>query len=277
MPPAKWDERADWRVAIHKVRSANALFWLQWDWRPDLAAGLLSIASPRARRAAYILDPWKHRIDRMGRMAVILRLDPCFVSYREAYEELSRRFPRGRFEWLPLGVDIDHFKPATGERDIFAYWMGRRHAPLHQALLSYCAKRGLEYHYSRTDVPPKRGVSADLASRARYFVVTPPDAEDPGRTGGFSPLVLRYFEGLSAGARLLGMLPRSGEYEHLLPPNAVLEVSPTGEDLAEKLDRDVAAGGAAQDVAKACELVRNHHSWGRRADVIHARLTAAEV
>lgn len=48
-------------------------------------------------------------------------------------------------------------------------------------------------------------------------------AARPGRSqayGGFSALVMRYFEGLAAGTRLLGVLPRSGEYESILPMDA---------------------------------------------------------
>jgi len=57
------------------------------------------------------------------------------------------------------------------------------------------------------------------------------------RTGGFSPLVMRYFEGLAAGTRLLVVLPRSGEYE-ALPTDAFCQVSPDGSDLAQRLDED---------------------------------------
>jgi hypothetical protein len=53
--------------------------------------------------------------------------------------------------------------------------------------------------------------------------VTPPDVSDPIRTGGFSPLTMCYPEVLSAGARLLGVRRASGEYEALLPRDAILE------------------------------------------------------
>jgi hypothetical protein len=83
---------------------------------------------------------------------------------------------------------------------------------------------------------------------------------------------MRYLEGLSAGARLLGVLPRSGEYEALLPRDAILEVAPDGSDLAQKLDADGASGGASRAVEGARDLVRSRHSWARRAEQIHARL-----
>jgi hypothetical protein len=275
-PPLRWADRTDWVCAIGRLQSADTLFWLQWGSRPELPVWLLGATAPCARRTTYICDPWRPQLTKIGMLSVMQRLDPCFVTYREAYEELTRRFPKGSFEWLPTGVDVDTFKPTAGKRDIFAYWMGRRFEPLHKALIRYCMNRGLEYRYSQEGVRPKFGESGELAGRARYFVVTPPDLENPARTGGFSPLVMRYLEGLSAGARLLGVLPRSGEYEMLLPRDAILEVSPDGEDLAEKLDSDAVRGGAFEAVERARDLVRGHHSWAQRAEQIYARVTTGQ-
>src|SRR5262245_2905140 len=273
-PGLAWANRAEWLRVLRAMRGADTLFWLQWSARPELPVWLLAGMLPLARRSAYVLDAWRPHLRKIGTLAVMQRLDPCFVAYREACEELEQRFPRGRFEWLPIGVDTDYFKPAAGGRDVFAYWMGRRFEPLHRALQRYCKERGYDYRHARDGEPPTFGESGRLAGRARYFVVTPPDLEDPARTGGFSPLAMRYLEGLSAGARLLGVLPRSGEYEALLPRDAILEVSPDGSDLAEKLDADVASGGAVQAVEMASDLVRSHHSWVRRAEQIHARLSS---
>src|SRR6266404_3850539 len=272
-PRLRWADRSDWGRAVNSVRGADVLFWLQWSSRPELPVWLLGATAPRARRVAYICDPWRQSLSKIGLLSRLQRFDPCFVTYREAYEELTLRFPKGRFEWLPTGVDIDTFKPTTGKRDIFAYWMGRRFEPLHKALMRYCTDRGLQYRYTQLGVKPRFGESAELASRARYFVVTPPDLDNPARTGGFSPLVMRYLEGLAAGARLLGALPRSGEYDRLLPRDAILEVSPDGEDLAKKLDVDAATGGNFEAVERARDLVRSHHSWAKRAEQIYARVT----
>jgi glycosyltransferase involved in cell wall biosynthesis len=208
-------------------------------------------------------------------LAVAQRLDPCFIAFREGCEQLKLRFPRGRFEWLPFGVDTEVFQPGDGERDIFAFWMGRRSSLLHDALLAYCEEHGLDYRYTR--VP---GEFRDLASlralvgRCKYFVVTPPDIDDPARTGGFSPLVMRYLEGLAAGARLLGVRPRSGEFEDLIPRNALCEVKTDGSDLAEVLDVDRHNADAWRGVNRARDLVRAEHSWNRRAQQIFERLSA---
>ena len=102
--------------------------------------------------------------------------------------------------------------------------------------------------------------------------ISPPDLDNPKRTGGFSPLVMRYFEGLAAGTRLLGVLPRSGEYEAILPTDAFCQVSPDGSDLAERLDEDRSNPNNQRVVEAASEFVREHHSWRRRAEQVFNHL-----
>jgi hypothetical protein len=250
---------------------------MQGSSRPEWPLVLLSAFGGRVRRSAYVIDAWKPQLNKIGLAAIVQHLDPCFVAFKEGRDELARRFPKGRFEWLPFGSDTDVFAPSPGPRDIFAYWMGRRYEPLHRALVTYCEARGLVYRFTRRpgEFPDARDLGR-LVGRCQYFVVTPPDLDDPVRTGGFSPLVMRYLEGLSAGARLLGVLPASGEYDALLPRDAILEVAPDGSDLADRLDADIASGGGRDAVEKARVLVGKHHSWTRRAEQIHARLALGQ-
>ena len=182
-----------------------------------------------------------------------------------------RRFPLAKFVWLPYGAHTDIFHPHKEAKSIFAFWMGRRHEPLHQALLAYCEARNLRYVYFKDG-----GVTTEelgrLTSSAQYFIATPPDLDNPKRTGGFSPLVMRYFEGLAAGTRLLGVLPRSGEYEAVLPTDAFCQVSPDGSDLAKRLDEDRSNPDNQLAVEAASEFVREHHSWRRRAQQVFNHL-----
>ena len=255
----------------HRLLDASELEGLEWPvWT-------VSAMKARIRRAAFVVDAWRPELSKIGALATVQRLNPCFVAFREAYVELKQRFPSGNFEWLTFGVDTNVFRPATGERDIFAYWMGRRYDPLHKALLDYRRDRGLEYRYSRVGGefrnPEELGA---LVGRARYFLVTPPDLDNPIRTGGFSPLVMRYLEGLAAGARLLGVVPRSGEFEELIPRKALCEVKPDGSDLADRLDADAADREGWRIAEEARDLVRREHSWVRRAEQIYARRAQAE-
>lgn len=267
-PPLRPDRR--WPRTLRAMRDTD-VFWMQQSARPEWPLVLASLAAGATRRAAFVVDPWLPDLPKIALAARLQRLDPLFVPFRQGADELNRRHPHGRFEWLPFGVDTNVFRPGAGERDVFAFSMGRRHEPLHRALLAYCAERGLEYRYRREGELLSPAELGQLAGRSRYFVVTPPDFDDHARTGGYSPLVMRYLEGLAAGARLIGVLPASGEYERLLPTAAILQVRPDGSDLAERLEADPEA-----DIDTAREHVREHHSWQRRAEQIAQRLRTGE-
>jgi hypothetical protein len=272
-PPIAWENLREWQRVRGDIRAKDTLFWMQGSARPELPVHIASMLAGRVRRSAFVVDAWKYLINKVGALSVLQRLEPCFVAFAEGYEELKRRFPQGSFEWLPFGVDTAVFDAVPGDRPIFAYSMGRRYDPLHQAILRYCQAHGLEYRYTQ-----RSGEFSDPAELGRmvgscqYFVVAPPNLADPARTGGFSPFVMRYLEGLSAGARLLGVLPSSGEYELLLPLDAILQVAPDGSDLPAKLDADRSNPNARIAVENARTLVREHHSWARRAEQIFNRL-----
>jgi len=89
--------------------------------------------------------------------------------------------------------------------------------------------------------------------------------------------VMRYFEGLAAGTRLLGVLPRSGEYESILPTDAFCQVSPDGSDLAKILDEDQSNPNNQRLVDAAGAFVREHHSWRRRADQVFNHLANGDA
>jgi Glycosyl transferases group 1 len=277
-PPLEWRNRRElWRV-LRDVSSCDTLFWMQGAVRPEVPIHLASLLRGPVRRSAFVVDAWKFLVTKIGALAVLQNLNPCFVPFREGCMDLKKRFPRGRFEWLPFGVDTDIFNSLPGERPIFAYWMGRRYEPLHQAMLRYCTERGLVYRYTlRSGEFPDPSELGKVVGSSQYFLVAPPDYADPARTGGYSPFVMRYLEGLSAGARLLGLLPKSGEYDMLLPRDAMLAVAPDGSDLAAKLDADRANTEARSAVERARNYVREHHSWERRAAQIFDRLNTGKA
>ncbi len=266
-PPLAWERRGEWGRVRSEIKACDTLFWAQLGSRPTGAIHLASYMNLRARRTNYVLDAWKPSLTKIGIVATLERLDPCFVAYREAKNELERRFQLAKFVWLPFGAHTDTFYPRKERKSIFAFWMGRRHEPLHRALLEYCEARGLRYVYSKDG-----GLSTEelgqLTSSAQYFVATPPDLDNTGRTGGFSPMVMRYFEGLAAGTRLLGVLPRSGEFESVLSADAFCQVLPDGSDLAKRLDEDRSNPNNQRTVDAVSEFVRQHHSWRRRAEQV---------
>ena len=275
-PPIASQNMGEWRRVLQSVRSADTLFWMQVAARPEISISLASFLAGFARRSAFVVDAWRSSHTKIGLMTLAQGLDPCFVGVRQGCLELKKRFPSARFEWMPFGADTDVFDAQPGERSIFCYSMGRRHEPLHQALLRYCSDRGLNYLHSSNGEVRDRAELGRRVGSSQYFLVTPPDISDPARAEGYSPLVQRYVEGLSAGARLVGVLPKSGEYEMLLPLDAMLQVAPDGSDLAAKLDTDRGNPDARLAVERARIFVREHHSYAKRAEQIYTRLTTGQ-
>ncbi len=266
-----------WLSAIRTVRKADAVFWIQLHLRPRGPVWALAHVRPGTRRAAYATDVFPDVVGDLPRYARLQRLTFCFVAYRIPALSLARANPDIRFEWLPTGFSAQVFRDQGLGRDVYAFWMGRRHAPLHEALLEHCKDRGLGYQYLE---PPGRPIPLDelsrLAARARYFVTLPPDIEDPLRTGGTSPFTSRYLEGVGAGCRLLGMRPHSGEFELLLPHEAIVECAPDGSDLSAVLDKADADPEFETKAADACALAHREHTWERRARDVYRRLLEAE-
>lgn len=258
--------------AIADAYRSDVLFGMQPSAKVENPLLLVSMARGFVRRASFVIDPWRPALGKIDLAARLQRLETCFIPYREAFETLHSASP-GRYHYLPFGIDTAAFDAHAPERDVDVFWMGRRYDPLHRAILDYCDANGLTYLFrERTGFVREGFEIGHLASRARYFVVTPPDLDNADRTGGFSPLVMRYLEGLSAGCRLLGVLPRSGEFERLLPREAILEVAPDGSDFEEKFKADQANSEGWAAVEAARQIVRRDHSWEKRAQEIWAAL-----
>lgn len=267
-------DRPAWLAAIRTMRRADAVFWMQMSARPPAPVWALAYAKPTAKRAAVAIDAWEPAVERIGALARAQRLTVLFLFFREAAVDLARRHPGMRFEWVPFGYDAGVFRDLGLDRDIFVYWMGRRYEPLHRRLEHYCSDRGLTYRYTKRggEFPDPHDLNRVIA-QARYFVVTPPNLDNPARTGRYSPMMMRYLEGLASGARLLGVLPNPEEYGQMLPADAVVRCAPDGSDLEEALERDFADPLAEEKRRAAHQRVVAEHSWERRAETIHARLT----
>lgn len=272
-PPLGFGAIGRYLALARRVRTCSAVFSLKGRSRPEPPLQLLTMMGGRKINAVFYVDPWAHSIDNIIKMDKLCGTDLAFVPYREAYDALTAKAAgRTRYVYLPFASDNTIFRDFGTERDIDILSMGRRDEQLHQALLEFTEARGLNYQYRE-----KTGFIEDpkdlgkLASRARYFVVSPPDST---RSGGFSPIVMRYFEGLAAGCRLLGTRPGSGEFERLLPEACLLEVASDGSNLAAGFDRDQADEAAWEATRQASELVREKHGWDARAKTIVAHLQA---
>jgi hypothetical protein len=259
-----------WLRAIKTVRRADVVYWNQGAHYPKLQLWALAYTRPRARRVCLAMDLSELVVDRMRHLIRLQRIALCFIHYREAVHAIKRRSPDSPVEWLPPGFSRTVFRDRGFERDIDVLWIGRRHPPLHAALVRLSDETGYTYRYSHHARDPATSEElSELVARGRYFVVTPPGRE---RTGIFNPLSVRYLEGLGGGARLLGVLPRSGEFQELLPMDAIVECAANGSDVAAVLAGADADPQWEEKRVAARDLVHRLHGWENRAKHIYDRV-----
>lgn len=255
---------------LAEARKCDALFSMNGRTRPEPVFAAAALGARNAIKAVFYVDPWKHLLKKVQTVDKWMGNDLVFIPYREAFDELTARPGGGRYRYLPFAADTQVFRNRGLARDVDILWMGRREEALHREILAFSQRAGISYRFRENT-----GFIADpvelgqLVSRARYFVVTPPDA---ARTGGYSPLVMRYLEGLAAGCRLIGVLPSSGEFEKLLPRDSILEVSADGGNFAQRFEADQTNIQGWKAAATASQIVLTDHGWDSRAREIISQL-----
>ncbi len=180
---------------------------------------------------------------------------------------------------VPLAADALRFTPypRPPARVIDILSMGRRSAMVHQALLRLAAERGMFYLHDTipgalvqpADSEEHRNQLASTAKRSRFFVAYPAKFGTVEHQGQ-SEVGARYFEGLAAGAVLLGQAPTAAAFAEEFPwPDAVVEAAPDGSDVAEVLSRlDERPGEVRRlGVRNAVHALRRH-DWGHRWQAI---------
>ena len=205
-----------------------------------------------------------------------LRIHRCYVLYTEALPTLSATYGSLGFRWLPMAANGDVFVDLGLDRDIYAFWLGRRHDALHEALQRHCGARGLTYRYTTGGHDPATTEELQqIAARSRYIVATPPDVNDRLRTGGYSPVTSRYLEAALAGARAMGVAALQAEMDYFFEEGEFIACAADGSDLSDVLDdADRDPTWESQRVAIR-DRVRREHTWTVRAQQIYDDLASS--
>ncbi len=175
---------------------------------------------------------------------------------------------------IQAGVDAIRFSPYPNPpaRVIDVYSIGRRWAGIHRALLKLAATKKIFYiydtldnaGYSKTpDYAQHRDLYANKAKRSRFFIVAPGKMNSPEETHGQVTLGFRYFEGLAAGAVLVGQAPDCEAYRrHFDWPQAVIEIQPDGSDVVEVFARLSADPERLREIScRNAEEALRRHDW----------------
>lgn len=239
-----------------------------------LRLGPLAPLRARCRRAiCWFSELWAGTIP-SRRLDPLRTFDVIGLSYHGSVAPLQARLPEVQIRFVPPAVDTLAFqRDPELARPIDMLYMGRRDPGLH-AQLQRWANAG-DRHYVFTTArpgalwPPAREHRQQLAAqigRARHFMVHPAKFDAPQQTRGQQELGFRYFEGLAAGAALVGNAPQPPVLRALFDWEDSVFALPPGDphaaDVLSRLDADperVLAAGARN----ACHA-RQRHDWVHR-------------
>jgi hypothetical protein len=198
--------------------------------------------------ACWIYELWAANIPRYKHwLHALKRFDHVFLACRGTVEPLSEALGK-KCHWLPGAVDALRFTPYPypPARPIDVYSIGRRWEKPHQALLQTARRGEMFYVYDTIpsiqfevhDYRQHRELFANMAKRARCFMVAPGKADLPEETQGQVEIGFRYYEGAAAGAVLIGQPPDCEAFRETFPwEDVVIPVSPDGSNINDVLRR----------------------------------------
>lgn len=270
------------RLGVPRLTRDYDLFFPVFNHAFELFA-LLAVPDWRERcrvAACFISEIWTNEVPEYL-LELLARFDHIFVGVRHPIETVARIAGRP-CTYLPLAVDVLRFAPYPNPpaRAIDVCNIGRRSPVTHAALLRLARDRRIFYYYDTVRASGERGrqvtfhvgnpsehrlLLASLLQRSRYYVANRSRVNEPEFTEGKEEISSRFYEGVAAGAVLVGEPPRSDGFRRQFDwPDAVIRLpfdSPDAGEFLESLDAD----------PQRIERIRrnNVHQAAQRHDWVH--------
>ena len=132
-------------------------------------------------------------------------------------------------------VSLQYFEPAAFEQKVIHFSSyGRRDPTVHEALLRFCAARGLYYDYTTHGRGHPAAGPIELLKQfawhlchSLFTVGWPVEVTHPQRAGSLSPITCRWFEAAAAGAVVIGQAPANPRFKQLFGEDFVTPIAPT--------------------------------------------------
>ena len=172
--------------------------------------------------ACYVSEVWLHLLPRYL-LEILAGFDHIFLGVYNCVDEVAKITGRP-CSYLPLAADVLKFSPAPDfvPRTVDVYNIVRRSDVTHRALLSLAERRRIMYCYDtvaasgfdqkqRTfrvqNAAEHRLLFANMLRRSRYYVTNRARINEPEYTGGREEISARFYEGVAAGAVMIGEAP----------------------------------------------------------------------
>jgi hypothetical protein len=221
---------------------------------------LAAVPDWRARcrfAACFVCEPWAHELPEYL-LELLAPFDCVFIGMQHAVARVAR-IVGAPCCYLPLAVDVLRFAPHPRvPRLVDVCNIGRRSAVTHAALMRLARERRIFYYHDTVrasgdggkqmtfhvgDSQEHRLLLASLLQRTRYYVANRARVNEP-ENGAKEEISARFYEGIAAGAVLLGEAPRSAEFGRQFDwPDAVVPMpfdAPDAGEIIARLDADPA-------------------------------------
>ena len=222
--------------------------------------------------SVYCYDVWEPEFDDWQKAFDEVGFDYIFFGYKKSCEHFRELGYNGY--WVPLSGDFEVFKPNNEKKTRLFMQMGRRNDVLHEKILEYLKKHGLEdsrenYVYRKDkgeDIYPDIHELAYEIGKTKYFVCVPKFYENFKRTGNINETICRYYEGMACKTLPIGM--KSETFDELFPYKAMISFN-DGEDFEEEIGYYESHPEEYEAIVeKNYDYVTKNHSWGNRVKQI---------
>jgi hypothetical protein len=248
-------------VGTHKLTREYELFLPVFNHPFELFA-LAAVPDWRARcrvAACFISEIWAHDIPEYL-LELLADFDHLFIGIQHPVQDVCRLVGRPS-SYLPLAVDVLRFAPYPKQppRSIDVCNIGRRSPLTHAAFLRLAHERRIFYYYDTVHASGDQGkqmtfrvgnasehrfLLASLLQRSRYYLANRARANEAEIFTSKEEISSRFYEGVAAGAVLLGDPPRSDEFRKQFDwQDAVIHLpfdSPDAGEILQALDGDPA-------------------------------------
>ncbi len=241
------------------------------------------------RAACFISEIWLHDIPNYL-LELLAKFDHIFLGVRHPTKEIARIVGRP-CTYLPLAVDVLGFAPYPNPppRSIDVCNIGRRSPVTHAALLRLARDRGIFYYYDTVHPSGEGGkqmtfrvhnpsehrlLLANVLKRSRYYIANRARVNEPEIIKDKEEISARFYEGVAAGAVLIGEAPRSDEFQKQFDwPDAVLQMPFDSTDAVEILDKIDADPGRIERIRhNNVHQAALRHDWVHRLRVVYETL-----
>jgi hypothetical protein len=246
-------------------------------WDLPLVERMRQLRAAAKTISVWMPEVWPTELDERTRFESYAMVDQVFVGIREVMDDFGQIAPEADVTCLPPATDVLGFCPTSADniRNISVLGVGRRDESQHQQLLAWADRTGRLYLYDTVRGEPislaeHRQNLAGWYRQARVAICNYGKHDRPAETGGLRIVPGRLFEGMAAGAILVGRPPSETNQREIV---GEIVVNPAEQsDFIGVIDTFTEPGAGRQERIRNMVLACRRHDWAHRWHNIYRTL-----